>query len=91
MHMQKNAWVDSNIFTYLFHKEFVPAVRNHTSLPVKALLLLYNAPAHPDNSVLPSSDKSIKGNVPTTEYYCSDIAHGSEQAKILEATLSLLW
>ena len=30
------------------------------NLPVKALLLLDNAPAHPDESVLLSSDKSIK-------------------------------
>ena len=59
---QKNAWVDSEIFADWFHKEFVPAVKHLSgkSLPVKALLLLDNAPAHPDESVLISSDKSIK-------------------------------
>ena len=60
---QKNAWVDSGIFSEWFHKEFVPSVKKHMSeksLQVKALLLLDNAPAHPDESVLLSSDKSIK-------------------------------
>ena len=60
---QMNAWVDSVIFADWFHKEFVPAVKKHMSekcLPVKALLLLDNAPAHPNESILLSSDKSIK-------------------------------
>ena len=60
---QKNAWVDTEIFTDWFHKEFVPAVEKHMlqkGLPVKALLLLDNAPAHPDEGVLISSDKTIK-------------------------------
>ena len=60
---QKNAWVDSGIFSEWLHKEFLPSVKKHMSeksLQVKALLLLDNAPAHPDESVLLSSDKSIK-------------------------------
>ena len=60
---QKNAWVDSEIFTDWFHKKFVPAVKKHIAeknLPVKVLLLLDNAPAHPDEGVLVSADKSVK-------------------------------
>lgn len=38
------------IFLDWFHKEFVPSVKMHMTekgLPIKALLLLDNAPAHP--------------------------------------------
>ena len=55
--------MDTEIFADWFHKEFVSAVKRYLSeksLPVKALLLLDNAPAHPDESVLISSDESIK-------------------------------
>ena len=60
--VQKNAWVDSEIFADWFYKEIVPAVKDMSekSLPVKALLLLDNAPAHPDESVLLSSAKVSK-------------------------------
>ena len=62
---QKNAWVDTNIFTDWFHNQFVPAVTSYPKnkgSPVKALLLLDNAPAHPDASTLVSQDtcSSIK-------------------------------
>ena len=78
------SWVDCEIFADWFHKQFVPAVKNHMSSPAKVLLLLDNAPAHPDESVLQSSDKSIN---PTTQYYYADTAHGSECARIFEAML----
>ena len=42
--VQKNAWVDSEIFADWFHKKFVPAVKNHMSSPAKVLILLDNAP-----------------------------------------------
>ena len=60
---QKNAWVDTNIFTDWFKKHFVPSVKKHlteSGLPIKALLLLDNAPAHPDVSVLQSENGNIK-------------------------------
>ena len=60
---QKSAWVTSEIFSDWFHGEFVPSVKKHLSeigLTVKALLLLDNAPSHPDETVLQSSDKCIK-------------------------------
>ena len=59
---QKNAWVNAEIFSDWFHHHFVPAVKKHLTdrgLSVKALLLLDNAPAHPEATTLMSSDKSI--------------------------------
>ena len=52
-YFQKNAWVNSDIFCDWFHNQFVPAVTKHLrekGLPVKALLLLDNAPTHPDTA-----------------------------------------
>lgn len=60
---QKNAWVNSEIFNDWFHNQFVPAVTKHLKekgLPVKALLLLDNAPAHPDAASLVSQEGTIK-------------------------------
>ena len=60
---KRSAWMDSEIFTHRYDNEFVPAVNRHLkekSLPVKALLLLDNASAHPEESVLTNSDKTIK-------------------------------
>ena len=60
---QKNAWVNSNIFSDWFHNKFVPAVTRHMKekgLPVKALLLLDNAPVHPDSASLVSKEGDIK-------------------------------
>lgn len=47
---QKSAWMDATLFTIWFKEEFVPSVtkflkRNH--LPIKAVLLMDNAPSHP--------------------------------------------
>ena len=78
---QKSAWVDSEIFMDWFHQHFVPAVKRHLTekgLPVRALLLLDNAPAHPDASNLVSSDKSIRAN------FCHPIPHPMDQG-VLEA------
>ena len=60
---QKNAWMDTRIFLEWFHNQFVPAVTkylNEKGLPTKALLLLDNAPSHPDVKTLVSSNGSIK-------------------------------
>ena len=59
---QKSAWVNSTIFADWFQEEFVPSVKKHLShgCDVKALLLLDNAPSHPDESVLQTSDKCFK-------------------------------
>lgn len=56
---QKSAWMDKNIFKTWFFDEFVPEVTkflNERELPQKALLLIDNAPSHPDEEVLCSGD-----------------------------------
>jgi hypothetical protein len=57
---QKKAWVTKEIFKCWFYTEFVPAVRKRMqqlNLEAKALLILDNAPGHPDD--LSSDDKKI--------------------------------
>lgn len=47
---QKSAWMDATLFTNWFKEEFVPSVTKflkRTSLPIKAILLMDNAPSHP--------------------------------------------
>ncbi|XP_064421026.1 jerky protein homolog-like [Latimeria chalumnae] len=59
---QKGAWMDRSIFKDWFDKNFVPQVREHLTskgLPKKAVLLLDNAPAHPNENVLRSNDGKI--------------------------------
>ena len=60
---QKNAWMDSQLFEDWFRREFVPSVRRHLhdqGLPEKAILLLDNAPAHPDTDAMQSQDGQIR-------------------------------
>lgn len=58
---QRNAWMNSEIFAEWFTKEFVPAVKRHQRLQnihsPKALLLIDNCSAHPDE--LSSCDGSV--------------------------------
>ena len=56
---QKNAWMESSIFKTWFFEQFVPSVKkfcDEKNLPHKALLLLDNAPTHPDECELVSGD-----------------------------------
>lgn len=56
---QSSAWMSRGIFEDWFFKHFVPEVRSfllEKNLPIKALLLLDNAPSHPKESVLQSED-----------------------------------
>lgn len=49
---QKSSWMSSDLFTEWFKKEFVPSVESFLSskqLPRKAVLLIDNAPTHPQN------------------------------------------
>ena len=60
---QKNVWMNSPIFSDWFHQQFVPAVtkyQNEKGLTGKALLLLDNAPSHPDVTTLCSQDGTIR-------------------------------
>ena len=58
---QRNAWMNSEIFAEWFKKDFVPAVKSHQRSQnirsPKALLLIDNCSAHPDE--LSSRDGSI--------------------------------
>ncbi|XP_037817425.1 jerky protein homolog-like, partial [Lucilia sericata] len=59
----KSAWMTSSIFKEWFHNCFVPEVTDFLKkkgLPVKALLLIDNAPSHPTESDLKSEDGSIE-------------------------------
>jgi hypothetical protein len=50
--------MDATLFREWFHEEFVPAVSRHfkpRNLPEKALLVLDNAPSHPNESELKKS------------------------------------
>ena len=59
---QKNAWMDSTIFKKWFHEKFVPLYRKtlkEKGLAPKAVLVLDNAPFHPDTESLSSDDGEI--------------------------------
>lgn len=56
---QKSAWMDRGIFKQWFFEEFVPITEEFLKsqkLPRKAILLLDNAPSHPDTSELCSGE-----------------------------------
>ena len=60
---QKNAWVDSHIFSEWFHNNFVTTIQarlKEMKQTPKALLLLDNCSAHPDESELISQDGLVK-------------------------------
>ena len=77
---QRNAWMNSEIFAEWFTKEFVPAVKRHQRLQnihsPKALLLIDNCSAHPDE--LSSCDRWFCNmHVSSSEHYLSHSADGS--------------
>ena len=60
---QKKAWMNSLIFRSWFFDHFIPKVTTYLrgkGLPVKAFLLLDNAPSHPASDLLHSPDGNIK-------------------------------
>ena len=59
---QKNSWMDSSIFNKWFFEKFIPKCRvglRELGVPQRALLLLDNAPSHPDVEMLSSDDGQI--------------------------------
>ncbi|XP_017481706.1 PREDICTED: jerky protein homolog-like [Rhagoletis zephyria] len=59
----KSAWMTSTLFQNWFHFSFVPQVKTYLKnigLPDKALLLLHNAPSHPNEDTLRSEDGLIR-------------------------------
>ena len=60
---KKKAWMKSSIFQYWFFNEFVPATIKYLkdkNLPIKALLVLDNAPSHPSTEHLQYDDGKIE-------------------------------
>ncbi len=52
---QRSAWMNTDLFKIWFEEQFVPKVRTFLKLrglPEKAILLLDNAPSHPDEETL---------------------------------------
>ena len=59
---QRNAWMDTEIFSWWFHKQFEPFVRAKLSdmgLEEQAILFLDNCSAHPEAEDLISNDGKI--------------------------------
>ena len=59
---QKNSWMDSSIFSDWFKLKFVPQCRKalkDRGLPDSAVLLVDNAPSHPDVDLLQSDEGKI--------------------------------
>jgi len=62
---QKNAWVNTNIFSEWFHNYFVPHVQEklrERGKEPRALLVLDNCSAHPDQDLLISQDGKVKAS-----------------------------
>jgi len=62
---QKNAWVTTNIFSEWFHNYFVPHVHEklrELGKEPRALLVLDNCSAHPDQDLLISQDGKVKAS-----------------------------
>ncbi len=60
---QSNAWVNTEIFAHWFHTNFVPVVSKRLreiGVEPKAVLLLDNCSAHPNEDELVSSDGKIR-------------------------------
>ncbi|XP_067387794.1 jerky protein homolog-like [Emydura macquarii macquarii] len=60
---QRSTWIDKGIFSDWFFKHFVPLVKDYLtskSLPVRAVLLMDNAPSHPAIENLFTEDGSIR-------------------------------
>lgn len=60
---QKSAWMDSTLFKTWFYDKFVPAVTRflrNRKLPIKAVLLVDNAPSHPSEHELRKGDIIVK-------------------------------
>lgn len=56
---QRSAWMNSEIFEKWFYDDFVPHVKEHLAqlnLPPKAVLLIDNAPCHPEEEMLISGE-----------------------------------
>lgn len=76
---QKSAWMTSEIFKEWFFKEFVPSTEKFlkdNNLPRKAVLLLDNAPTHPDPDELRDGDIKAMFLPPNVTAICQPMDQG---------------
>ena len=76
---QKSAWMNSTIFEEWFHNEFVPSVSQFLkskNLPNKAILIIDNAPSHPDVSKLKKDGISVIFLPPNVTSICQPMDQG---------------
>lgn len=76
---QKNAWMDSEIFRDWFLNEFVPSVERFLTslgLPRKAVLIIDNAPTHPNVEELRSGDIKTVFLPPNVTSLCQPMDQG---------------
>lgn len=76
---QKNAWMNSVIFLEWFYDEFVPEVSRFLqsqNLPRKAILVLDNAPSHPNPSDLRDGDIRVLYLPPNVTSICQPMDQG---------------
>ena len=88
---QQNAWVDTAIFSLWFHDHFVSFVQKKLQklkLPKKALLIVDNCSAHPDEELLVSKNKLVKAMfLPPNVTSLIQPMYGSRCSRVLEETL----
>ena len=93
---QKNAWMNTTIFLFWFDDGFVPHVQRKLrdmELEPKALLLLDNCSAHPDEESLVSADglvtaKFLPSNLTAMIQPMDQGVLESQKKKISEVTFS---
>lgn len=80
---QKSAWMNSILFKEWFHNQFVPQVEKHlekNNLPRKAVLLLDNAPSHPDQEELKDGEIKCLFLPPNVTSLCQPMDQGVLEA-----------
>lgn len=76
---QKSAWMNCLIFKEWFHNQFVPQVEKYlanNNLPRKAVLLLDNAPSHPDEKELKDGEIECIFLPPNVTSLCQPMDQG---------------
>ena len=87
---QKNAWVNTEIFSSLFYDQFVPYVQRKLkskSLPPKALLILDNCSAHPEEGILVSDDGLVIAKCFSSKCDFFNSTDGSRCAQVYEKVI----
>ena len=87
---QNNTWMTATIFQEWFKNVFVPKVKTHLGslgLPLRALLLIDNCPAHPLNLTVDTADGAIECCFFARQYHFPLSAPGSRTTGSHEETL----